>query len=294
VTPGIGAGLLLALGSAVALNWGFFTQQRAAAELPALTLRRPFWSLRSLVNARAWLWGFAVGLGSWALYVAALALAPISLVQAASAGGIGVLALLVARVGHERLTAQEWRGVAAALAGLSLLAVSLAGWHASSGRGSTGGLVAWIAVSVAVAAVAAAGVGRLAGGAGLGLAAGVLYAAGDVATKAALFGGGRLALVPVLLACHGLAFAALQLAFQRGGALTTAGLATVWTNALPIVAGSAVFGEGLPAGALGGARVAAFALVVTGAVLLAVRGHAPAADVRTGAVPATGGMAAGG
>ena len=95
MTPKIGAGLALAVGSAFALNWGFFVQHRAAAKLPPLTVRRPLRSLRMLFSNLRWLRGFAVGIGGWVLYVAALALAPLSLVQAASAGGIGVLALLV-------------------------------------------------------------------------------------------------------------------------------------------------------------------------------------------------------
>src|SRR5206468_1979188 len=95
--------------------------------------------------------------------------------------------------------------------------------------------------------------------------AGLMYAAGDVATKAAAGGGGRLAFVPVLLACHGLAFVFLQLGFQRGSALATAGVATLLTNALPIAAGIALFHERLPGGALGGLRALAFAAVVVGA-----------------------------
>jgi len=110
---------------------------------------------------------------------------------------------------------------------------------------------------------------RLSPGAGLGAAAGVLYAAGDVGTKAAVAGGGRLAFVPALLACHGLAFVALQLGFQRGTALATAGVATLLTNALPIVAGTALFHEGLPDGAPGALRVLAFVAVVAGAAGLA-------------------------
>ena len=112
-------------------------------------------------------------------------------------------------------------------------------------------------------------------GAGLGTAAGILYAAGDVGTKAALAGGTRLFFVPGLLACHATAFACVQLAFQRGGRLATAGLAVLWTNALPIVAGTVLFGESLPGGWRGAARVAAFALVLVGAVALSRR-EAPA------------------
>jgi hypothetical protein len=70
-----------------------------------------------------------------------------------------------------------------------------------------------------------------------------------------------------LLACHGLAFAALQLGFQRGGALATAGVAMLFTNALPIAAGTTLFSEGL--GSVPALRVPAFALTIAGATLLA-------------------------
>ncbi|TML89356.1 MAG: hypothetical protein E6G08_05760 [Actinobacteria bacterium] len=112
-------------------------------------------------------------------------------------------------------------------------------------------------------------------GPGLGVAAGILYAAGDVGTKAAVGGGGRLLFVPVLLACHGLAFVCMQLAFQRGGRLATAGLAVLWTNALPILAGTVLFAESIPSGWRGTARVTAFALVLAGAVALSRQVESP-------------------
>lgn len=266
MTAQLAGGLLLALGSAAALNWGYFVQHGAASELPPLALRRPFASLRLLFGNLRWVTGFLVGIGGWVVYVAALALAPLSLVQAASAGGIGLLALLASRTAA--LTARERRGIAVSIAGLALLGGSLAGHTTSAGRGDWLAVAVWVAVSLTVAAAAALlPAQRLAGGAGLGIAAGVLYAAGDVATKAAVPGGARLGFVPVLLACHGLAFVALQLGFQRGSVLATAGLATLFTNALPILAGTTLFGEGL--GALPLVRALAFACTVIGATLLA-------------------------
>jgi hypothetical protein len=258
VTPELFGGLALALASACALNWGYFVQHGVAASLPPLSLTRPVASLRLLFGHLRWLVGFSVGIGGWVLYVAALALAPLSLVQAASAGGIGLLALLVSR--HAGLAARERRGVVVSIAGLILLAASLMGHAGHSSGGSWEAAAAWVAAAGVVAALA---VSRTAG---LGVAAGVLYAAGDVATKAAVPGGTRLAFVPVLLACHGLAFVALQLGFQRGGVLATAGVATLLTNALPIAAGTTIFGEGL--GSLPLLRVLAFACTVAGATLL--------------------------
>lgn len=246
-------GLVLALASTVAINGGYAWQHDAASTLPPLTLRHPGRSLLSLFRNRRWFAGFAAGIGGWVLYVVALRIAPLSLVQAAAAAGIAVLA-----VGGGRLLGHERVGVALALVGLVLLALSL-GSHTASTHGSALWVAVWMLCSLGVAATAALFHN------GLGTTAGVLYAAGDVGTKAAVVGGARLWFVPALLACHGLAFVAMQLAFQRGRRLGTAGVAVLWTNALPIAAGMVLFSE-----AVGGAvRIAAFVLVLAAATALA-------------------------
>jgi hypothetical protein len=271
VSPGESGGLCLAIASACCLNVGFLWQHETASQLPALSVRRPLESLRLLFANLRWLAGFAVGLAGWALYAGALRVAPLSLVQAVSAGGIGLLALLVERTTGARLDPRERAGVAAAVLGLVLLGVSLWGGDASTGHhGSPRTVAAWVGASLVLAMLAAGpGVRWLAGGAGFGLAAGVMYAAGDVATKAAVAGGLAVLFTAVVLVCHGLAFVAMQLGFQRGGALSTVGVSTLATNALPIAAGTLVFGEAVPAGAMGALRLLAFAGVVAGAALLA-------------------------
>src|SRR4029079_8056209 len=114
--------LPLALASAAALNWGYFAQHGAASGLPPLSVRRPVRSLETLFGNRRWVVGFFTGIAGWVLYVVALTLAPLSLVQACSAGGLGVLAALTGvRSRSERLA------VAISIAGLVLLAISLAG-----------------------------------------------------------------------------------------------------------------------------------------------------------------------
>jgi hypothetical protein len=249
----VAAGLVLALASAFALNWGWLEQHGAAQGLPPLSMRHPLRALRALFGDRTWLIGFSVGLGGWALYVAALALAPLSLVQATSAGGIGILAALA----HRRGQPVAWGPVWLAVGGLGLLGLSLAGGSAHGATGAATSVLLWLAVSAALA-VAFVPVN-------LGLTAGTLYAAGDVATKAAVH---RPAFVPVVFAAHGAAFVALQLGFQRGSPLATAGTSTLLTNALPILAGIVIFGEHLPGGAVGVLRVGAFACVVVAAALL--------------------------
>jgi hypothetical protein len=275
------AGLALALLSAVALNWGWVAQHGAAHDLPSLSLRRPAHGLRALFGNLSWLVGFVVGLAGWAFYVGALALAPLSLVQTVSAGGIGILAALAHRRG-DRLQRTQWLAVGIAVAGLALLGASLAGGAVSGHAAAPGAVALWLVASGAIAALAGASGTRLAPGAGLAIAAGTLYGAGDVATKGAVLGGAWLLLVPVVLAAHGGAFVALQFAFQRGGSLATAGTTSLLTNGLPIAAGVALFHERMPGGMLGNMRLMAFACVVLAAGMLARRNTDPGERSRAG------------
>lgn len=256
----VAAGLGLALGSALLLNWGWILQHGAARALPALSPRRPVAGLRLLFGNRRWTFGFASGLLGWGFYVAALTLAPLGLVQASSAGGIGLLAILARRRGEARSRA-DVAAVGLAVVGLALVGVSLAGGASAGSTPAPAALGVWLLVSL----VAAAAVRRLSAG----VAAGTLYAAGDVATKTAVHGGAWLGLLPVVLAAHGGAFIALQTGFQRAGALATAGVASLLTNALPIAAAVAVLHERLPAGPLGVVRVVSFIFVVAAAAMLA-------------------------
>jgi len=263
-------GLLLALASAAALNYGFYLQHSASGRLPALSVRHPVAALTALFTSPRWLVGFTGGLAGWALYIVALDLAPISLVQAASAGGVGLLALLV-QAGGTRLAARDRAAVAASVGGLLLLGLSLSAGAGHAAAVGWSGPLGWILASGLAAGIAASPAGMvLRPGAGLAVAAGLLYAAGDVATKAAVDGIGPVAVFALLLpACHGLAFVCLQLSFQRGTALATAGVSTLLTNLLPILAGLTVFAEPMPGGLAGAARGAGFAGAVLGAALLA-------------------------
>jgi len=131
-----------------------------------------------------------------------------------------------------------------------------------------------------LAGIAAAPAARvLRPGAGLAIAAGLLYSAGDVATKAAVDGTSPVPLFAVLLPiCHGLAFVSLQYAFQRGTALATAGVCTLLTNLLPILAGLIVFAEHIPAGPAGLLRSLGLAGAILGATLLAATGTTQAGE----------------
>ena len=280
--------LVITIASACLLNWGYLTEHSAASSLPAVSIKQPLHAVRVLLASRRWLTGFLAEVAGWLLYVLALALAPLSLVQAASAGGIGVLAFLVGRPGMVRLARRERIGVGVAITGLGLLGLSLAR-GAEQGRSSEWvPLLAWIVGSLVVALlVVRLGGGLLGRGASYGAAAGILFAAGDVCTKSVVEGGSRLALAPLMLAAYAAGTLVLQMGFQRGGALTTAGLATMLTNAVPIAAGMTLYDEPLPSGAAGVARVLAFAFVIAGAVFLAREEQPGEAATETVAAPVT-------
>src|SRR5919197_1869428 len=108
----VAVALALTLASACALNWGYLREHGAASKLPPLSVTRPLRSLRLLLSSRGWIAGFCWETLGFGLYVAALALAPLALVQAVAAGGIGILALLAARVTGSGLDGREQTGVA--------------------------------------------------------------------------------------------------------------------------------------------------------------------------------------
>jgi hypothetical protein len=262
--------LVLALASTTLTNVAYLREHDAAAALPALSLRRPLHSVQALLTDRSWLMGFALESGGFALYVAALALAPLTLVQSVSAGGIGILAYVSARMTRRRLGRHELAGVLLSMLGLLALAVSLAGGSGEGAGGSTSRILFWLAATAA-AAVVALTLARRSGALAVaqGVAGGLFFSIGDISVKVATQGGARAVFAIGAIVGYSLGTVFLQFGYQKGGALTVAGLATLLTNALPIAAGTVVLGEPVPSGALGGTRVVAFAAVTLGAILLA-------------------------
>ena len=91
------AGLVLAFISALVTNIAYSLEHDAAALMPPLSPRRPLRSARSLVRDRRWMLAFAAESAGWLVYVAALPLAPLALVQAVVASRVSVLAFAPAR-----------------------------------------------------------------------------------------------------------------------------------------------------------------------------------------------------
>ena len=276
----VALGLALSFVSALAVNWAYSREHDAANELPPLSARHPVTSIRSLAGDRAWLVGFAAETGGWLVYVAALRLAPLALVQTVGAAGIAVLALIETRGRLRLLRLRERLGVAFAVAGLVCVSLSLSVGHEQIDHAPRPGAAAlWLGACAGAAALVSVLRLRIAHAAALGAGAGLLFAAGDVSAKLVVFGGGWfLVLVPLVVA-YGLGSIELQSAFQHGDALTAAGVATLATNAVPIVAGIVLLRQTLPGGWHRVVELLAFGLLVASATLFSrARGQAvPAA-----------------
>lgn len=283
-------GLTLAFVSALVTNTAYSLEHDAAAALPPLSPRRPFRSAQLLLRDRSWLRGFGTESAGWLMYVAALRLAPLSLVQAVTASGVGVLAFATARGHPSRLARREQVAVILALAGLALLALSLTGTTASDRHPPVAGIVVWMAACGGGAALLVVVQVRWVRAASLGLAAGLLFADGDMSAKLVGYGGAWLVALVTLVVAYGAGTSLLQSAYQQGDVLTAAGMATMVTNAVPIAAGFVLFHETLPRGTPAALQIAAFACLVASAVAL---GHQQPPGPAEDGLPAAG-QAAGG
>jgi drug/metabolite transporter (DMT)-like permease len=282
VTFNIGLGLALACAALTQL--GFLCKHRGANAVPPIHLGRPLHSARALLRARWFAIGLGVTAGAWLIHVAALAIAPLSTVQAVLSTGVVMLAVLGSFFFGCKVSAREWLGVGMTAAGLVLLVMTLPGHQGSDSGYAWPALAAFEAGMLGVGAllIAAPRLGAPSHhhGAVLGAAAGTLFGVSDVAVKAltGLAPEGALAVVasPWLLVAGcaaALAFLASARGFQQGDAVPVIACMSTGANVTCIVGGIAIFGDALASQALLFiVQIAAFALVAA-AALVTPGGH---------------------
>jgi hypothetical protein len=125
-------GLILALGCALISGVALLCKHRGAVDAPDVALRSPLRSASALFRSRWWAIGFALAFFAWCLHVAALSMAPLSLVQAVIAGGLALLAI----------PARRWFGIAVCrreVVGMVLCASGLVFLALTAGHGRPGG-----------------------------------------------------------------------------------------------------------------------------------------------------------
>jgi multidrug transporter EmrE-like cation transporter len=266
-------GLLLALVTSLMSVIGFFLKYKGAVKAAPVEWRRPWASTVALFRSPVYTLGCVVATTSWGFHVAALGLAPISLVQSVIAGGLVLVTVVANPLFGQSVSRREWIGVGLTAAGLAFLAATLEG-TGDSAHGSYDDLALLIAVGLAtVSGLSLAARGR--SGPMLAVSAGLLWAGSDVTIKALSGKAGDLgigvvwhpfAFVIVALSLVGLLVSAKSL--QLGPVVPVIALTSATANALTIAAGPAVFGEPLPSGHTALlVRLAAFVLVISAAAM---------------------------
>jgi hypothetical protein len=281
-------GILLALTSALVANVGLLCKYRGAVAAPRVELRHPLRSAVGLFRSRWWTIGFAIAFVAWTIHVAALTVAPLSLVETTISGGLLLLAWLAERWFGVRVGLREWLGLGLCAVGLALLAVTSAGAGSAGSSYSVEAMISFEAAAIAVGAAlllsGTAGSPGRASGPALGIAAGLLLGVANVAVKALT---GTLPADPLsilspwtataLLAGAG-AFLALARGLQTGGAIPVITLSAVSANLVSVGGGIAVFGDPMGSDPLAiVARSVAFAAVIAAVAVLPAPGRsAPA------------------
>jgi hypothetical protein len=278
VSFSVQVGLLLAVATALTSIVGFLYKHRGSVNAPPVEFSRPISSSIALFSSPWYVLGIAVAMGSWGFHVAALALAPISLVQSTIAGGLVLLTVVADRMFGHDVTRREWIGVALTALGLAFLAATLSGTGKeahSDYEASTLAAYAGAASVLGLVLVPLARAKAHRAGPYLAASAGLIWGASDVSIKA-LSGSldergigvliHPLALVILTLSLLGLLVSARSL--QIGGAVAVIAVTSAAANVTTIAAGPVVFGEPLPDDPLGLiVRLLAFALVITAAAL---------------------------
>ncbi len=273
-------GLALALASALATNVAFLFKQRGAALAPSVRGRHPLRSATDLFRSRWFALGWVVAVGAWGLHVGALALAPLSVVQAVLSAGLVFLAVLAERFFGFALGRRQWTGVIITTVGLALIALTL-GPRGDAAPGYA--LAALISVESAVFVLATGlavisnyhGTLRARQGLLLGAASGALFGVSDIALKFLTHAvqGGVLELISpwtfAAVAASVVAFYTSARGLQIGPGVEVIALTTVAANLTAIIGGILVFRDPIGTGpvAISG-RMIAFVLVLAGAALI--------------------------
>jgi len=275
----LSTGILLALACAFVTNLGFLYKHRGACAAPPVDLRHPLRSGRALFASKWFALGMLVAAGAWILHVGALALAPMSIVQAVLAGGVVLLAVMAERLFGFSVGRRQWIGLGLTGVGLALLGLTLPVAHGAHSQFSLGGMISFEAALVLIGGLLI--IGPRIGAPGehhgvmLGAAAGVLFGVSDISIKAltGLVGHGGVGafLSPWLLVAivaSVAAFYASARGLQDGEAVPVIAVTGAAANVAGIAGGIVVFGDPLPSHPLAlVAQALAFVLVIVAGAL---------------------------
>jgi hypothetical protein len=284
-------GIVLALACALTTNVGFLFKHRGACQAPAVDIRHPLRSAKELFSCKLFAVGMLIASAAWVFHVAAMSVAPLSLVQSVLAGGVVLLAVMAERTFGLGISRRQWVGITLTAVGLVMLGLSLPAVHGAHSQFSLPGMIAFEGVLLAAGTLLIMGP-RIGApeehhGFMLGAAAGLLFGVSDVSIKAlsGLVGThGLIGLASpwtlVTVAASVAAFYASAKGLQDGEAVPVIAVTGTAANVSGIIGGIIVFGDPLSGNPMVlGIECLAFALVLVAAWLTPapVRAATPAA-----------------
>jgi drug/metabolite transporter (DMT)-like permease len=274
-------GILLALACAFIANLGFFYKYRGANSVPKVQVLHPIRSAIRLYSSKWFALGMLTATASWGLHVAALALAPMSVVQVALAAGVVFIAVMAERLFGFEVGKRQWVGLMLTAAGLVLLGVTLPAMHGAHSHFSNAGMISFEAALFFMGGLLIMGP-RMGGpvehhGVMLGAAAGILFGVSDTAIKAltgitgshGILGLATSPWLAVALAASVVAFYASAKGLQDGDAVPVIAVTGTAANIAGIAGGIIVFGDPMAGSALGVTLQAlAFVLVIVASAMM--------------------------
>src|SRR6478609_442007 len=274
-------GIGLAVAAALLTNLASLFKHRGCHRAAPVSLREPLRSARGLARSPWFAAGWGLAAVAWFVHIAALSMAPISIVQAVLAGGAVTLAVMAQRLFGDPVERRQWLALLLGGAGLALLVLTLPHFKGDDSSFTIAGMLGFEGGLALIAFGLALGhrSERLAGHHRILLAAiaGTLFGIAGVAIKG-LTGIGDISVAVLapwvlvtILAGVGAQYATAA-ALQRGGAIETIGLIGLVANAAQICGGILVFGDPLANSPLGLVlQVTAFVMVCGSALLIPSR-----------------------
>jgi drug/metabolite transporter (DMT)-like permease len=274
-------GILLALACAFVANLGFFYKHRGANSVPKIDVRHPFAAARSLYSSKWFTLGMITATASWGLHVAALTLAPMSVVQVSLAAGVVFIAVMADRLFGFEVGRRQWIGLSLTAAGLALLGITAPAMHGAHSQFSFPAMIAFEAGLFGLGGLLIMGP-RMGGpvehhGVMLGAAAGILFGVSDTAIKALTGITGAHGVVGLLLSpwllvavlASIVAFYASARGLQDGDAVPVIAVTGTAANIAGITGGILVFGDPMAGSPLGlTLQAIAFVLVVVASAMM--------------------------
>ena len=274
--------LALGFAASLLLAVGLMMMKVRASDLPIARGRGTLGAVIAWLRDPVWIGGLVVQTAGYALYMVALADAPVSMMAVAMQGGIALFVVLAVVFLGERARLWEWIGIGVFLVAALMLAGSLEA-GAVQGPVDLGALAitSVAAVAITLALLLARGLRR--SGAAIAIASGIALGFAGLYTKpladrlagapdlAALTAGLLASPYTYLMIVTNVAgLVMLQNSFAMGRGIIAMPLSSAISNVIPIAGGIAVFGEWLPSDPLAAAmRAGAFVLTIAASAALA-------------------------